>query len=763
MPAYHFPILICESHDGVCTAALIEDAGATSAVALRAGDAIDQIKDVLEYRLKLRTLAEPELIDAECSMVRVDVRSEYREADERTFACQETIPLRIPCVRCKDDGGMLICVLPTLGLRFSYYDKEAFKGLVAYTVQSRLKGRTPQQIGEMLPPRQVSIENVVIQVPANRRRKIETRKLTVLPTVADPLASRQMRRGFSRPWERDQQVAEVVRFLQKEKSSLLLVGESGVGKTAIIAEAVRKVQREGLEQEQETDRALDADLQAVPRFWLTSASRLIAGMKYLGMWEQRVEAIIAELAEIHGVLCVESLLDLVQVGGHGPIDSIAAFLIPYLQRRELRLIAEATPSELDACRRLLPGLADVLGTLIIEPMDRRSAISALEHIAEQQSQNLRIEFDRGVAESVYRLFGRFMPYQGFPGPAAGFTVELFESGARDRAARVNRDRVIQRFVRQSGLPELFLRDEMLLDEAEVVATLQRRVIGQEAACRTAAQVITTTKAGMNDPARPISVMLFCGPTGVGKTELARSMADFHFGHGEQRDRMIRLDMSEYSGFGAAERLLTDARGGPSELLKRIRQQPFNLVLLDEIEKASPQVFDVLLGLFDEGRLSDRFGRLTIFRSAVIIMTSNLGADRAEPFGLSRTAAATHESEAAAFFRPEFVNRIDTIVNFQPLQPDSIRRICIKELTDLRQREGLVKNNLQLTWTDAVVDHLAEHGFDRRYGARPLQRAIEKRIVIPLSRELIAHPEYRDQTLRIDIGPNEDVCFRALAR
>ena len=195
------------------------------------------------------------------------------------------------------------------------------------------------------------------------------------------------------------------------------------------------------------------------------------------------------------------------------------------------------------------------------------------------------------------------------------------------------------------------------------------MIDQPEACEAAANVVMTFKAGLNDPHRPLGVLLFCGPTGVGKTEMAQALARYFFGGGGERtdkQRLIRLDMSEYAGFDAVERLLGPPHGEPSELIRKIRQQPFTVLLLDEIEKAAPDVFDVLLGVFDEGRLTDRFGRVTNFRSALIVMTSNLGADRQTPVGFDATARPRYRDEAMAFFRPEFFNRIDAVVTFHPL-------------------------------------------------------------------------------------------------
>ena len=277
-------------------------------------------------------------------------------------------------------------------------------------------------------------------------------------------------------------------------------------------------------------------------------------------------------------------------------------------------------------------------------------------------------------------------------------------------------------------------------------------MGQPTACEAAADLIMTFKAGLNDPGRPLGVLLFVGPTGVGKTELAKAISQYFFGHGDQKDRLIRLDMSEYAGPGASQRFLGDGRGEPSPLVRQIRHQPFSVVLLDEIEKAAPEVFDLLLGVFDEGRLTDPYGRLTSFRGAVIIMTSNLGADRPEPFGFARASAsaAVYDDEAMNFFRPEFYNRIDSVVTFEPLAVEAMLQITAKELRDVARREGLLRHDLTLEWSDAVVSHLAAQGYDRRYGARPLQRTIEQQVVVPLSRFLLENAPSRGARLRLDM-------------
>ena len=209
-------------------------------------------------------------------------------------------------------------------------------------------------------------------------------------------------------------------------------------------------------------------------------------------------------------------------------------------------------------------------------------------------------------------------------------------------------------------------------------------------------------------------------------------------------------MSEYATPDAAERFLGSTSSAPADWIQKVRQQPFTVLLLDEIEKASPEVFDILLGVFDEGRLTDPWGRLTHFTSAVIVMTTNLGAGSAEPFGLSRAARIAYEGEAIGFFRPEFFNRIDAVVTFDPLAPQHVRAIAAKELADLAKREGLAKSDLKLTWSDRLLDHVAAAGFDARYGARPLQRAVEMRIVTPLAKYLVQTPTPPNSRLILDL-------------
>jgi len=778
MASYRFPILLLQDFAGGHTATLVEDGGNIAAVGATRAEARDRLRDYLEKTYRNSPwYPRPEFDDPALQFQKVDVRAQY-VASGRTYPSGETIGLRVAVVTGKGPGGMPVAALPTLGIRFTFYDRGDLRPLVTQYVQNELRGRTPAQVARFLLPPVVELDDIVISVAVDTAgARGDDASLEDLTAVADPLAAREVRGRYPRAWERDDVIGELSEALRRETAPILLLGEPGVGKTTVLADVARRIERESAEGTLRGAGGDDSGAVAthrggrrVNRFWLTSAPRLIAGMQYLGMWQERLESVIAQTAAVAGVLCVENLLDLVRTGGRTAADSLAAYLVPYLQRSEVRLVAEATAAELDAVRRLLPGLAELFRVIRVPALGRARAVECLRQIAAAQQQQLKVTADRGLPETVYRLFSRFVPYQCFPGNSAGFVGELFDRAARADAARVTPADAIERFAARTGVPELFLRDEVPLDQATVVAALARDVIGQPKACRAAANVVTTFKAGLNDPNRPLGVLLFTGPTGVGKSQLAQSLAAFLYGAGERdetetrgvNDRLIRLDMSEYGGPGAAERFLgSPAGGGPAEWIRRVRRQPFAVLMLDEIEKAAPEIFDVLLGAFDEGRLTDPWGRLTHLTGAVIVMTSNLGAAAAgESFGLGRQVGAAYAETVAEFFRPEFYNRIDTVVAFDPLSAVAIREIAEKQLRSLDAREGLSRANVRLSWTDRLLDRLVRDGFDPRFGARPLERAIETLVVTPVSNYLVSHPAVRDVELTVDATEDGDVVVRA---
>jgi ATP-dependent Clp protease ATP-binding subunit ClpC len=759
MPVNRFPVLVWEDYSGYFTARLVEDMEAPCGFGATASEAIQQLKEVLDWSFQnFPWRSGPDFNDQKLITIRLEVRPEYH-FDDRIYPCGETVVLRLPCVCGRNSGGLFIGSLPTLGVKFYYQEQNKLKDLAIHYAQEKLRGKTPMGVSRYLPPREVALEEIVLNINTRDPDNRYTPSLAVLETVAEPLGDKTLRRRFSRAWERDTEVADLIRRISRDRANVVLVGESGAGKTAVLIEAVRQM-------EQHAEREADDDEDGmVVRFkhWQTSGARLIAGMQYLGEWQERCELIIEELGEINGVLCLENILDLIRTGSSSVSDSLAMFFVPYLQRGELRMVAEATPAEIDACRRHLPGFIDLFQFLKLDPFDRHRAITVLNRVASTNARNQRIEIADGLTATIHRLFNRFLPYQAFPGKSVAFVNDLFERASRLHSGRIDPNDAIDLFTRQTGLPEKMLRDEIQIEYGDALELFRSQIIGQNAACEAAAHLVTMFKAGLNDPNRPLGVLLFCGPTGVGKTEMARAISRYFFGHGEATvatgqhdDRLIRLDLSEYAEWDAPQRLLIGADGEPSDFIKKVRQQPFCVVLLDEIEKADASVFDVLLSVFDEGRLTDRYGRVTTFRSAVIIMTSNLGADKLENIGFESKGLPSYSRQAMNFFRPEFFNRIDAIVQFNSLTVDMMRDITTKELREISAREGLQRNNLKLEWTEELVERLVKSGFDQRYGARPLQRTIETLVVSPLAKYLLANPELRNSVLRISFEKNGEM-------
>jgi ATP-dependent Clp protease ATP-binding subunit ClpC len=510
--------------------------------------------------------------------------------------------------------------------------------------------------------------------------------------------------------------------------SLLLVGPPGAGKSAL----VRRVAKFLL------DRARDRGDKHKPHLWTTTADRIIAGMVYLGMWQERVIKLIDELSGRNEWVHVDRLSALAKPQPDG--TSIAEMLESAISNGDVSLLAEATPSELEHLARRH---ASLLARFRVIRVNEKTVDATVNLIGPYAARKSTLSLHPGAVTRLVRHVSDLQRDQALPGKAFRF-VDWLAQTTQEKKTFYARD-VSAAFSTFSGIPIELISDEYAAGAAMLADKLQSRVIGQEQACAACGRLLARFKAGMSDPERPAGTLLFVGPTGVGKTELAKQLARVTFG---DEKRMIRVDMSEFGLRGSAQRLL-DASEGSTSLAMQVRKQPLSLVLLDEIEKAHPEVFDLLLGVLGEGRLSDATGRLTDFRGTIVVMTSNLGVTEQAPVGFGLRTNDAFEAAVRKHFRPELFNRIDYVLSFRPLALNDVERIVDLTIDDVRARTGLVRRGMKLDVTPSARLLLARLGFHPTRGARPLKRVIEETVVTPLAAAIAADTSLRDRSVIVD--------------
>lgn len=758
MKSQNIPVLLWKNGNGLFTGMVAEcdlSDGSLVAVAESKSETLQQLKACMEWTYRSSETLDPDFRQAELRSMTVAVRPRYYSAG-REFPCAETLELPVPYVRGQRESGMHVCAVPHLGLIFQQLNDSVLHQTAFEGIQQRLSGLSPRELVSLLPIQEPTLDQIIIRIKDRSTAALRLREPDIvnLKSVAKAMGTAEFRKRFLPAWMREHEVVQLSSTL-KQAGSVLLVGDRKVGKSTLLVAAIRHIERQSIDDESQEH----AEQNSKPyrhRFWYSSAARLVAGMQFLGEWQQRCEQVIDDLREIRGVLYVESLTDLLTRGGSAPEDSIAAYLTSFLHAGDLKLIAEVTPMELETCRRLLPGFVDVFELYHVEPLAESAARQALQAVAELRTRDSRVTIETKSLDQIGRLHRRFYPYQPLPGRASEFVTTVFADAVQENAAQIELADVIGRFSRDTGLPVNLLRDDLPISIQSLRDELGNAVKGQPQAVDAVAGFIASFKAGLNDPGRPLATLLFAGPTGVGKTELARATARLLFGSGGGEERLLRFDMSEYSSFLSAQRLLNDTNGSSGRLISRVRQQPFQIVLFDEIEKASSDVFDLLLGLFDEGRLTDRYGRTANFCTSIVIMTSNLGA-RTQSVGFGDRKSVSAQNRPEQYFRPEFFNRIDSVVNFDSLSRETCRSIVRGELRKVSQREGIVKRELRLDYSSELVDHLLQVGFDPAFGARPLQRTIERLVVGPLSRHLLASA-VRNAKVSLSLDGNQQLTF-----
>lgn len=524
---------------------------------------------------------------------------------------------------------------------------------------------------------------------------------------------------------RDAEVGDLTRWLAlPDRRAIVLVGPRQVGKSAIIREWVWRLM---------ADKARGRRR----KVWLVSPMRLISGMSYVGQWEQRVQAVCDHLERADGVLYLDDLPGLFTAGkSSGSSLTVAQLLRPRLEARGFRLLAEITPEEWRALRERDRGFTDLFQVVpVTEPNDNETLRMLIE-VARDAERRHHCDFELDVLPAVYDLHRRFAGDATCGGAAAGFLRRLAVKHAGDTC---DRTRVLAEFHERSGLRLPVIDPNRTLDRDAILRELREEVSGQDPVLHAFADVLLRLKARLNDPRRPLGVLLLLGPTGVGKTQCAKALAKYLFG---SEERLLRFDMNEMVNAWSARRLTGTADQPEGLLTGAVRRQPFSVVLFDEIEKAAPEVFDMLLGVLDEGRLSDALGRVADFTGTVILLTSNLGVREASsPLGFGAEpdhgSADAYTGAAERFFQPEFFNRLDRVLPFRALSREDLKTITARLLSKVLKRDGLRQRQCLFEVHPTATERLVELGFHPQLGARALKRVIEREVAQPLAAELAA--------------------------
>ncbi len=618
---------------------------------------------------------------------------------------------------------------------------------------------------------------------------------------------------------REEEISRVIHILSRRtKNNPCLIGDPGVGKTAIVEGLAIKIIGG-----QVPETLIDK------RVLLLNFSSIIAGAKFRGEFEERLKTIIDEIRESSNIiLFIDEIHTIVGTGSsEGSMDA-ANILKPVLARGELQVIGATTLDEYRKHIEKDTALERRFQTILVSEPSIEETIQILQGLRDRYEMFHRVKISDDAIESAARLSARYISGRFLPDKAidlideAGAYVRLqnlvtppdiheienelanvrleeeqaitrqdYERAAKmhcrdlelqaklksikaswdarkaqiSESAVVSAENVAAVVARWSGIPIGTLTEQETTRLIKLEEYLQRRVIGQPEAIHSISQAIRRARTGLSDPNRPYGSFIFLGLTGVGKTELAKALAEFIYGN---ESAIIRVDMSEFQERHAVLRLVGAPPGyvgydEAGQLTERIRRRPYSVVLFDEIEKAHPDIFNILLQVLEDGRLTDSHGRIVDFKNTIIIMTSNIGAkeftDIAKIGFVETEKKIEYEKlknkimvELPKLFRPEFLNRIDDTIVFQPLQPEHVRKICLNLIGELQKRLSNKKINLNVT--DKALDYLTTLGYDIHYGARPLKRVIQKNIDNEIANRLLIGEFKEEITINIDCDDNK---------
>jgi ATP-dependent Clp protease ATP-binding subunit ClpC len=599
---------------------------------------------------------------------------------------------------------------------------------------------------------------------------------------------------------RDLEIRRVMQTLtRRTKNNPVLIGDAGVGKTAVAEGLAQRIVAGDVPQSLQGRRVIALEM-----------GSLVAGAKFRGEFEERLKAVMDEIRQASGeiVLFIDEIHTVVGAGaGDGALDA-SNMMKPALARGELQTIGATTPNEYRRYIEADPALERRFSPVWVEEPDIETAIEMLETLRPRYEQHHGFTIEQSALEAAVQLSARYISDRLLPDKAVDLIdeasaknriqnelmpselndmkVELqrlddeeesasargdYEKAAHAKAEKLraleeyeiakrewDKTHVISEVVTDQDIASLIAErtgipvTRLVEGEGDRLLKLEERlhthVIGQDRAIEVLADAVRRARAGLKDPKRPIGSFILLGPTGVGKTELARALAEFMF---DDEDNMIRVDMSEYQERHTVSKLIGAPPGyvGYEEagnLTEAVRRRPFSVVLFDEIEKAHPDIFNTLLQVLDDGRLTDSHGRTVDFRNTIVIMTSNLGSEGVsqQAFGFNKQSLEESESARSRMnvedalkqkFKPEFLNRLDEFIVFDSLTQDDIVLIVDKFMGEVSERVQDLKVSVSLT-SDAR-EWLAKTGFDRMYGARPLKRAIQRYVESPLSKRLLA--------------------------
>ncbi|MBQ5953242.1 MAG: ATP-dependent Clp protease ATP-binding subunit [Lachnospiraceae bacterium] len=543
---------------------------------------------------------------------------------------------------------------------------------------------------------------------------------------------------------RDGELRRVLQILcRKTKNNPCLIGEPGVGKTAIVEALAQRISDGKVPRFLLGKRLLALDLAGV-----------VAGTKYRGEFEERMKTIIDELY-VHPeiLLFIDEFHTLIGAGGaEGSLDA-ANILKPALSRGEVQVIGATTLDEYKKHVEKDAALKRRFQSVLVETPGEDETLAILKGRRSIFERHHRVLFDDEALESAVKLSGRYITDRIWPEKAldlideAGAAVRL--AAPTDEVAAVTKEDIAKAVALWTGIPMEQLSKEEGSRLLGLESDLHRRVIGQEEAISALSKAIRRSRVGLKDPKRPIGSFLFLGPTGVGKTELTKALTASLFG---DETSLIRIDMSEYMEKHSVSKIIGSPPGyvgfeEGGQLSEKVRRHPYSVILFDEIEKAHPDVFHILLQILDEGRLTDAQGKTVDFKNTVIVMTSNAGAERIiEP---KKLGFASEENEAADYqrmkdnvmeevkrlFRPEFINRIDEIIVFHSLTRDDIDKILDLQLHDIEARLSET-HRLRLTLSDSARNYFIRKGYQPKYGARPLKRLLQNDLEDLLAEEIL---------------------------